>query len=136
MLSLGKREIMNEVVDFVCEKYPMLPREDVEKFLSKNKDKVYTIRDEQVIKCVSFYYKLTDDSFDKVKSEKIDLRVADNHVALQKENGRNYHFIMLATKGARIILQGLKDIIRRDRPKTVSWFSPDMNQFFIKKVGD
>ena len=130
--------IDKELVDFVYDNYPVIQgqvtKEQVENLLTIYDRQVIVVKDKEVIKGVGFYFKLSNRTLKEVRNKTLDIGNPTNAVYCLKDNGRNIHFVLLVAKKVSVILKGLKEVIRREIPITVSWFSPDMTQFFIRRL--
>ena len=80
------------------------------------------------------YASLTDEILNRVMNKTINLGNPSTATYCLGENGENIHFIFVVSKNMKTILKGLKRIMVEKNPKTVSWFSPDMSGFFIRRV--
>lgn len=133
------------VTDFVYDNYPSIhgkiTKEQVANLLTIYDKQVIVIRKEegvfhkrQVIKGVGFYFRLSNRMLKEVKDRIVDIGNPRNAIYLLRQNGRNIHFAFLVAKGVKTIMKGLKEVIKREQPKTVSWFDPSMEHFFIRKI--
>jgi len=130
-----------EISKYMYENYPsfkeMFPRWNLLSLLDKNRDKIAVIKEGKFIKGAALYLKLTDNSLSLIDAGVINLKSPDTIRELIKENGDNIHFVGVLADGTRTILKGLKDVIKRNSPKTISWFKPDMDSVhFIKVRGE
>jgi len=87
---------------------------------------IYDNDEDQNIICCAIFLTLTDDTF--INLEHIDISRVDVLNELMKENGPNIHFVLLATKGFKPIMAGIRMIKERLHPKTISWWSPDLTK--------
>ena len=122
-------------IDFVLENYIVLGqygKERIRNLFNVYKNNFIVIRDGKHIKGLAFYFKLTDETLQKIMNREIDLTIPENTNQCLLEQGNNIHFFLLAAQGYRVIIAGLR-LIMNDA-KSVSWFSPDMKQFFIRRI--
>ena len=113
----------------------MFPRWNLLSILDRNRDKIAFIKKKGKLLGASFFLKLTDKSLDLIKRNKISLKDANTINKLMDENGRNIHFIGVLADGTKTILKGLRKVIKKTSPKTISWFKPDMDRIHFIKVG-
>lgn len=123
-----------KLADFILENYSALEDYDrikVETLLSVYKNNIIVIEDGD-IRGLAIYLKLTDETLLKVEKRVIDLTVPEVINECFKENGRNIHFFLLIADGYKTILKGIRSVVNQD-VKSISWFSKDMKQFFIRR---
>ncbi len=89
-------------------------------------DKIVVIQHDK-IEGVAVYLTLSDETFNELKNFKLE---GDD---LFTEQGRNVHFIILAADNGHVILQGIKEVIKKERPKTISWFNPDHTRLHTRR---
>lgn len=82
----------------------------------------------------AFYVKCSDDVLDKIATNPGYILDTQNLIEVFKSNGDNVHFfgvISTKTNGSAYkgILQGIKDTIIKENPKTISWWNPTMDRF-------
>lgn len=127
-----------EAIDFVWENYSYISnnfkKEQVEEFFLLYQDNIVKVYESGMISGVGFYLKLSDGVFEDVKNRVLDLTASEVARDALKEQGRNIHFIMAIGEGLRSIRQAIRKVVEKENPKTISWFSPDMKQFFLKKM--
>jgi len=102
------------------------------KLCFERKDRMVIIQDDR-IKGVAIYLTLTDETYRMLKD--IDIANADAQMAfdLFRERGKNIHFIMLAADCLRTILKGVREVVKREHPRTVSWFNPDHTKLHTRR---
>ena len=119
--------------DFIYDGYKgKFSHEEIGWLLLAYEDRIVVIK-EDGIKGVALYFKVSDETIKNIEELKIDLTNHTNVNRCLAENGDNVHFFLLAADGVKTILKGLKMVIEKENPKTISWFSPDMKQFFIRR---
>lgn len=123
---------MNQV-DLIMDRYRQLrfSREDVKKFLFKYAGRKILIIENLRIRGIGIYFKLTDETLAKIETGELDLTKIETVNKCLHEDGENIHFFLVIADGVKTILKGLRISIKD--AKTVSWFSPDMKQFFIRR---
>ena len=127
--------LITDEVDFILDNYKVIEhygQERIKTLLAAYKDRIIVVRDGNCIKGIALYFKLTHGTFYKLKFREMDLSVPDNINICRVENGDNIHFFMVVADGLKTILQGLRPLMKDAR--TVSWFSPDMTKFFIRRL--
>jgi hypothetical protein len=136
---------MNDVADYLMINYysqyhgtdpDVIPSlENMRQGLKNQPDKIVVVRDKTGIKGVAIYLTLSDKSYDLL--ETMNITKKDVLMTLLEDHGPNVHFILLCAKGVNTILLGMKEVLIRERAKTVSWWSPDLNRLhkYIVKEG-
>ena len=124
---------MNEV-DFFWACYPEVQaftKQQIEEFFDVYKDRIVKVYDGEQIKGIAFYFKLSDETLSKIQEKELDL--TDFNIVNQffKENGDNIHFFAVVADGYKTIMDGIRKI---KNYKSISWFSPDMEDFFIRRL--
>jgi len=128
---------LDEAVDFVFHNYsqsvPFFNKEDLKKLILSNENKVVIVKDGNRIAGVGFYYKLDNVTFKRIVNRDLDIGLTVTAYICLSQKGSNIHFILVVAKSMVNILKGLREVIKRENPKTISWFSPDMNKIFIRR---
>lgn len=126
---------MIEVLDYIFEKDKKLinkfPRWKILSFLDKHKDRFICIYENGKIKGFSIYLKLTDETLYKVLCRDFqfkDFKSIDNAL---REDGENIHFVRLISDRISIIRKGIKRVIEKEKPETISWFNKDIDKLFF-----
>jgi hypothetical protein len=79
--------------------------------------------EKNILGCAVFLT-LSDDTYLNIdRINMTDLAVLSH---LVEERGPNIHFILLAADGIRTIMAGIKLVKEYYKPKTISWWNPDM----------
>lgn len=125
---------MNEC-NFIKKNYPRInmSKQQVRIFLRKYKKRVLRIYKNEHLMGIAFYFMLTDDTLNKVRHKEIDIKSPDVINRCFKEDGDNIHFFSVIADGYKTIRKGFKKV-SKNNVKTISWFSPDMKQFFIRRT--
>ena len=130
--------MIEEIIDFIWGRYiyfyNRVTKEQVRNLLENYSNQIVVVRDNDGIKGVSFYLKLTDETFEGIKNKILDITNIDMINKCLQEKGNNIHFILLIADGVKTIINGLREIIKRENPKSISWFSPNMKNLFIRKI--
>lgn len=131
---------MIELSKYIYENYPGLKNKvqywQLLSLLDKNEDKVIIVKEGNVFKGAALYVRLTDDTFWKLHYGFIKIDNPQNIQQILNEKGENIHFLYLLADGIKTILKGLREVMIKENPKTISWFSPDMsklNNFKLKR---
>ena len=129
-----------EITEYLYNNYPrfksMFPKWKLLSILDKNMDKVAFIREDGKLKGAALFFKLTDSTLFGVDVGFISLKDPEVVKKVIEENGENIHFIGVLADNMKTVLRGLKEVIKKENPKTVSWFKEDMNKVhFIKLRG-
>lgn len=126
---------MSELAEYLMRNYyskynggrpEMIPKpEDLEKALELVPEKIIVIREPE-IKGVAVYLTLSDETYKELEKHDIsNVNVLSN---LIREQGDNIHFVLLAADGLKTIMLGIDEIKKKRRPKSISWWSPDMRR--------
>jgi hypothetical protein len=126
---------MLDVAKFVYKSYETLhgsiTYSQVLSLLDKFEDNVIVVRENDEIVGVAIYLMTDDISIRRVKSYVYRLNNPEHILEIMKRKGDNLHFIGVVAKDVRIILKGLKRVIKKENPKTISWFKPSMSDLKI-----
>ena len=98
-------------------------REVIEQALAQHADKFVKVGN---IKGMAVFLTLTDETYERL--EEFDISKVETLIPMAQERGENLHFVVVAADGLRTIRKGLRKVIRRLNPKTVSWWSPDFKR--------
>ena len=130
--------MIDEIIDFIWGRYiyfhHRFTKEQVKNLLENYSNQIIVVRDNDEIKGVSFYLKLTDETFEGIKNKILDITNIDMINKSLQEKGNNIHFILLVADRVKTIIRGLREIIKKENPKSISWFSPNMKNLFIRKI--
>ncbi len=125
---------MNEIIKFIEKNYDDVNFEQASNIVSEYRDCIVPVYESGILKVVGIYFKLNDETLNKVVDRELDLSVPENVVFCRKQNGRNIHFFLCVSEKMKLILKGIKMLIKRENPKTISWFSPDMKDIFVRRL--
>jgi len=129
------RDICKFLMENYYSKYPVTGlNEDVLLLtLKRFADRVIAIYDGDEIVGVSVFVLLNDDKMWMVK----DIKHANitNLIEMLSSEGSNLHFLIIAAKGYSVIRKGLRELIARHEPETVSWWNPYTTRFHNYKIG-
>lgn len=78
------------------------------------------------IKGIGIFLLLTDETYERLIH--LDITDMNTLIALAIENGKNLHFVLLVSDSYQTIREGMRNVIDRHQPKTVSWWSPDFKR--------
>ena len=107
-------------------------RQQINQAILSHPEKIIVVRDGG-IKGIAFFFTLSDETYAKL--EALDIKEIEVLRQLAQEDGRNIHFVLLATDGFKTTRIGLRRVIKNLRPKTVSWWSPDfkkLNRYVVE----
>ena len=96
-----------------------------------DKNLVY-IKENGEIKGASIYVMIDDMGLERIKNFVYDIRKLYGIKEILKRDGDNLHFLFVAADDFKIILKGLRKVIKQKNPKTITWFKPDMSFHIIK----
>ena len=105
---------------------PMPDEDMLIKALDVHQDKIVVVHDKDIVLGVALFATLTDETFQNL--EHIDIANVETLASLLAEEGKNIHFFLLTANGVGTILAGMKAAIRERKPRTISWWSPDMKR--------
>lgn len=116
--------MIKEIAEYLLENYYIhftAPDKDLlNKAIEKHIDKVVTLNNVSGITGVAIYLTLSDETYNNINN--IDISDLNTLVELLNENGDNIHFILVATNGFENIRAGIRSLVNKKHPKTVSWF--------------
>lgn len=107
--------------------YRNIPFWQILSSFERNSDKLIIIKD-RIFRGGAIYLKLSDNMIRNIFTGEKTIEDMDD---LIKDNGDNIHFIFVKADSLRIILKGLRTVIKNENPKTISWFKPDLSFRFI-----
>lgn len=123
------------IVDFIYNSYSgRFSYAGIKGLVSLCQHRIIVVREESGINGVAIYFKLSDETIGDVEKMRMSILDPMNFDKFMRENGENIHFFLLAADGLRTIRKGLQFVINKENPNTVSWFSPNMEQFFMRRV--
>ena len=97
---------------------------------------IIIIKEKGKIKGVSFYLLIDDIALLRLKTFVWKSNNHNDFKELIARKGNNLHFLGVVADGPSIILKGLKKLIKKYNPKTVSWFKQDYLNLRMIKGGD
>ena len=83
----------------------------------------------------AFYVKCSDEMIDKIHANPGFILNTENLIEVFRSQGDNVHFFGIVSTNHSIqpILDGLKALIAKEDPKTVSWWNKDMSRFIQRR---
>lgn len=105
--------------------------EQIDNAIKNHAEKFVVIEDKE-IKGVGVFLTLSDETFSKL--HELDISKTEVITELIPEHGPNVHFILLSADGIKTILTGLRMVVDRLNPKTVSWWNPEFKKLHIYKI--
>lgn len=127
---------MNEA-EFFYRNYPYIKDartlDDCINMMERFKDKIISRIESGSVVFLALYLKLNDVHFNAVKDS---IKNASTPEFIEKSilnEGDNVHFA-IALGNPKYILNCLKEVIRKENPKTVSWYKPDMKKIHLIKL--
>ena len=129
---------MIELCNYIYNNYPNLnkqiPRWKLLSLLDRYSHRVIQVKEGDKFLGAALYIKVNDETLLKIANKELDIsNPEDMRICLNSE-GDNVHFLIVLADGVRTILKGLKEVIEREHPNTVSWYKPDMLNFKIFKT--
>jgi len=114
----------------------MINQEQVYNFISLMDDtgRMYSCDDG-----FGFFVKLNDEWLEKIKYNPLLPANPEVMKILLTQEGKNIHFIGVygndvIRRGLLSMRQGIKEIIRKENPKSISWFNKNMNNFIFRRI--
>jgi len=130
---------MLELCDYIYYNYPNLKekfqRWQILSLLDRNEDKIIYLKERGIFKLASLYVMLTDETYQELLEGKLDLRDRQVLSKMLQEKGDNAHALYILTNGFNNIRKGIRILIDREHPKTISWYNPNMSKIMNYKLG-
>ena len=129
---------MIEICRYIYENYPNLKNKikfwQLLSLLDRNEDKIAIVKKNGKLTGVGMYVRISDETLWKIEYGFLDLTNPITMGELLKEDGDNIHFLFVLTDGYKTIMKGLKEVIRKENPKVISWFVENKNKFFKRSL--
>jgi len=93
---------------------------------------IYASKDDEIIG-VAVYLWLNDDALSLIRDKPLILASVEEFKKIEEMKGDNMHFFGVATREPKLILKGIKQIIKDKKPRTISWLNQDMSRFVCFK---
>lgn len=106
---------------------------EIERAVFNHGDKMLIVKDDN-IKGVALFLRLTDKTYENLKE--LDLTKEAILFNLLMEYGDNLHFCLLVADGYKTIMTGMRKVVSKYKPKTVSWWNPDMTMLHSYSTED
>jgi hypothetical protein len=115
----------------------MIDQEQVYNFISLMDDtgRMYSCDDG-----FGFFIKLNDEWLEKIRHNPLLLTNPETMKVLLTQEGKNIHFFGVYSKHNGIhkefsaCKQGIKEIIKKENPDSISWFNKDMSRFIYRRI--
>src|SRR3990167_6281695 len=124
---------MLELCNYIFYNYPDLKnriaRWQLLSLLDKNEDKIIIVKENGKFKGSALYVKLTDETLWKLEWGFIDIKNPDDIKQMLSEKGNNIHFLYVLADNFKTIRKCLREAIKKENPKNVSWYNPEMTKF-------
>ena len=104
--------------------------QQIKQAILNHPDKIIIVRDGK-IKGISFYFKLTDATYQRL--ETLDIRDIEVLKSMAQENGENFYFVLMVADGYKT-MRIMHSRLLKLKPKTFSWWNPDMNKLHKYEV--
>ena len=128
---------MLELCNYIFYNYPDLKnriaRWQLLSLLDKNEDKIIIVKENGKFKGSALYVKLTDETLWKLEWGFIDIKNPDDIKQMLSEKGNNIHFLYVLADNFKTIRKGLREAIKKENPKNVSWYNEERIKFFSIK---
>ena len=115
---------MKGLAEYIKSFYKDIPLEILENMIVQHGSKMVYSKKGDVFRGVVMWARIGDESLARIIDKK-HYSVKDMQ-AMLAEDGDNLHFLFLICEDSKDLLRGLRFIVNRERPKTVSWFNPEM----------
>jgi hypothetical protein len=103
--------------------------ESLERAIEYHENRIVIVRKDE-IKGIGIYFKLTSEGFEAIKSSHAFI---NEFGYLFGEHGDHVHFIIVAADSMKTIREGMRRVIAKERPKTISWFNPENTELHIRR---
>lgn len=124
---------MLELCNYIYENYPDLKykiaRWQLLSLLDRNEDKIITVKENNEFKGSALYVRISDETLWKIEYGFLDLTSFNSIQEVLNDKGNNIHFLYLLADSYKTIMKGLREVINKENPKTISWFNPEMTKF-------
>jgi len=109
----------------------MTNQEQVYNFISlmDDTDRMYSCNDG-----FGFFIKLKAEQLEQIKHNPALLTNPEIMKDLLFQEGKNIHFIGVYGKRLSSIRQGIREVINKENPNSISWFSKDMSKFIYRRL--
>ncbi len=129
--------LAEEVADFIIENYPELSFADHGGLVDfiENTNHLHVERNDGKIVMVAIYFMVNDEALVRIASDNRYQECPAFLVDCMNQKGDNAHVYMAIHKGdVASMVRTVRSAIIYHKPKTLSWYSPDMARFHIKNV--
>ena len=100
--------------------------------MDRHRDKLICVKEDGKILGSALYLRLNDEDIKNIIYGEISIGNPEIAQDLLSRKGDNIHFIYVFADGEKTILKGLKKVIKKENPRSVSWYKPNMELRFIK----
>lgn len=110
-----------------------IPREeDLAPFIDLHKDKMVVVKNGDAVLGVAMFLTLSQATFERLHL--IDIEDPKVLIELLGEEGPHIHFIIVTAEGFRVILAGIRAVIDKKAPETISWYdlNKKLNKYDLK----
>ena len=139
MLRVERSILVSKITRKLHTNFPLMREvsdyEGIKIFVDRWIDNIFLVCNNKEIRGLAVYIMVSDLALEAIKHGIYDLKNPEEFDEVRQMKGDNMHVFCLVAEGTRVILKGLKDIIKLNKPKTVSWITPDMSRFVIVKGG-
>ena len=133
---MNKKNIL-ETARFVYFGYPYFQERfkfsEIVSLVDRMERNIIIIKNKGEIEGIGMYFMIDDITLKRIKSFVINLSKEEGLNELFNRPGKNLHFIGVIALNVKTILKGLKILEKKLRPRTISWFKPNMYDFRMIK---
>ncbi len=102
--------------------------------LDKNEDKIIVSKENGKFIYSALYARVSDETLWKIGFGFLNLKIPRDIQEVLKDNGNNIHVFYVIADGYNAIRKGIREVIKKENPKIITWHNPEMNKFNIFKV--
>ena len=128
-----KQTKINQIIDFCYESHPELletvPEWKMMEILERYKKNIIIERRKGKIVGVAIFIKVNDKYIDDIERGEIKYNRIDELFLVPY--GNNVLFIGVVADGVRTVLRGLKNIIKKEKPRRLCWYNYKKEEFSI-----
>jgi hypothetical protein len=125
---------MTDIADYIYNNYSKtgISKEQLKQLYETCPDKFIVIRNNGSINAIGFYFKLSDKLLEDFKNNRLKVDSAEDIDKCFNSDGDNVLFAF-ASGDFKSLRKGVKEVIKKENPKTVSWMKADLSKPFIYK---
>lgn len=130
--------LMIELCNYIYENYPnakrMFPLWKLISMLDNNEDKIIYIKENGIFRGAAIFCKLDDGLMEELVMRKLDLTNPYHMRRALEADGKHIHFIKVLSDGYKTVMKGLRQVIQKENPETVTWFKDDLKKLHFVRI--